>query len=228
MKRNAAPTARPTLDDCWNRIGVRGERSCPELKQHIHCHNCPVHAAAATALLGGALPAEYLAEWTRHVAEPKRVREPDSRSAFLFRLGAEWLALPTATLIEVAEPRPYHSLPHRRSGAVLGLVNIRGELLVCVSLAELLKLEGATPAASDSRRVLPRLLVCELDGCRAVFPVDEAHGVHRYQPHQLLPVPNTLSKAAASYTSALLPWERGRVGCLDEQLLFYTIRRSLA
>jgi chemotaxis-related protein WspD len=228
MKRNAAPTARPTLDDCWNRIGVRGERSCPELQRHIHCRNCPVHAAAATALLGGAVPTEYLAEWTRHVAEPKPLRDPDSRSAFLFRLGKEWLALPTATLIEVAEPRAHHTLPHRRSGAVLGLVNVRGELLVCVSLSELLKLETTVPAAGSVRRELPRLLVCEQDGCRAAFPVDEAHGVHRYQPRQLLPVPSTLSKAAASYTTAMLPWERGSVGCLDEQLLFYTIRRSLA
>jgi chemotaxis-related protein WspD len=31
-----------SLDDCWNRIGVRGDGSCRELEQHIHCHNCSV------------------------------------------------------------------------------------------------------------------------------------------------------------------------------------------
>ncbi len=39
----------PSVDDCWNRIGVRGDRSCPKLAEHIHCRNCPVHAAAASA-----------------------------------------------------------------------------------------------------------------------------------------------------------------------------------
>src|SRR4029077_5730556 len=44
------PAARPdgaammpalVVDDCWNRIGVRGDASCPELKHHVHCRNCP-------------------------------------------------------------------------------------------------------------------------------------------------------------------------------------------
>ena len=34
------------IDDCWNRIGVLGDGSCPRLAEHIHCRNCPVHAAA--------------------------------------------------------------------------------------------------------------------------------------------------------------------------------------
>ncbi len=37
------------IDDCWNRIGVRGDGSCPELKRHIHCRNCPVYSAAAAS-----------------------------------------------------------------------------------------------------------------------------------------------------------------------------------
>lgn len=35
------------IDDCWNRIGVRGDGSCPRLAGYIHCRNCPVHDAAA-------------------------------------------------------------------------------------------------------------------------------------------------------------------------------------
>ena len=30
--------------DCWNRIGVNGDRSCPELTSFVHCRNCPVFA----------------------------------------------------------------------------------------------------------------------------------------------------------------------------------------
>jgi len=35
---------------CWRRIGVSGDRSCPELAQHVHCRNCPVYAGAAQRL----------------------------------------------------------------------------------------------------------------------------------------------------------------------------------
>ena len=39
------------IDDCWNRIGVRGDGSCPRLAGYIHCRNCPVHDAAAARVL---------------------------------------------------------------------------------------------------------------------------------------------------------------------------------
>ena len=45
-----APEA-PAIDACWQRIGVRGDRSCELLVQHVHCHNCERHAEAALLLL---------------------------------------------------------------------------------------------------------------------------------------------------------------------------------
>ncbi|MFO6078862.1 hypothetical protein ACLBUY_12210, partial [Pseudomonas aeruginosa] len=39
------------VDDCWNRIGVHGDKSCERLAEHVHCRNCEVYAAAATYLL---------------------------------------------------------------------------------------------------------------------------------------------------------------------------------
>ena len=32
------------IDDCWNRIGVHGNKSCPLLAEHVHCRNCAVYA----------------------------------------------------------------------------------------------------------------------------------------------------------------------------------------
>src|SRR5271170_5539994 len=123
--------------ECWNRIGVHGDGSCPELTQHIHCHNCPTYSAAAARLLDRDVPPGHLEGWTRHFAEPTEVEAKDTLSAFMFRIGADWLAVPAGVADEVAESRAVHSVPHR-SGIVLGLVNVRGELLVCVSLARLL------------------------------------------------------------------------------------------
>ena len=52
-------SARATITDCWNKIGVRGDSSCRELEEHVHCRNCPVHAAAAVALLDREMPGQY-------------------------------------------------------------------------------------------------------------------------------------------------------------------------
>ncbi len=142
---------RSFVNDCWNRIGVGGDRSCPELREHVHCRNCPVYSAGAAELLDGDAPAGYLAEWTSHFAQPKRAEDIETRSIVIFRIGSEWLALPTSVVMEVANLLPIHSLPHRQSGAVLGLANVRGELLICVSLGQVVGVEKA-PVAGRGRR----------------------------------------------------------------------------
>ena len=60
MSDTSTPFARAGLNDCWNKIGVRGDGSCPELERHAHCRNCPVYSAAAAQLLDAELPAGHL------------------------------------------------------------------------------------------------------------------------------------------------------------------------
>ena len=139
----------PPPEDCWNRIGFKGDRSCGELPKFGHCHNCPVFAAAAERLFARPLPDACVAE---RGARFERARPSGPTLAVLvFRVGEEWLALDDSVLIEVGEPRVVHRVPHRREQLLRGLVNVRGELQLCVSLAELL---GLTPtqAAGDRRR----------------------------------------------------------------------------
>jgi chemotaxis-related protein WspD len=214
--------------DCWNRIGVRGDRSCPELVQYVHCRNCPVHAEAATRLLDGESPPGYIAEWTGYVAEPSRPSDPDRRSVLIFRVGAEWLALPSPVVKEVADRRTVHSLPHRRRGALLGLVSIRGELLVCMSLARVLGLEVGAPVPQATGHVAhERMLVLRRDDVRVVCAVDEVHGIHTFRAKKLQDVPATVAKGTTN-AKAVLMWRERSVGILDDQLLFQTFHRSLA
>ena len=225
----AIPFARAALNDCWNKIGVRGDGSCPELERHVHCRNCPVYSAAAARLLDAELPAGHLAEWTGHFSGVQKTEEAGAHSVVIFRIGAEWLALPTAVFSEVATLRAVHSLPHRRDGVVLGLANVRGTLLVCVSLGDVLGLEKTGPAKKEKGQAQHRrLLVISGDGKRLVFPVDEVHGIHRCQPSELREAPATVAKATATYTKTVLAWRGTTVGCLDDQLLFYTLNRSLS
>ncbi|SQF90010.1 CheW-like domain protein [Pseudomonas fluorescens] len=100
------------IDDCWNRIGIHGDKSCPLLPEHIHCRNCSVYSAAATRLLD-----RYALQ--QDDQRPQAAAEVESdvvtRSLLMFRLGEEWLGIATRCLVEVAPLQPIHSLPHQRS-----------------------------------------------------------------------------------------------------------------
>lgn len=215
------------LDDCWSRIGVMGDGSCDQLTRHVHCRNCPVYAAAGERLLDRALTADYRRDWALHFASPKLRLTPGSVSLVLFRIGAEWLAVPTSAFQEVVELRKIHTIPHRRQGALLGIVNVRGELLMAVSLAKLLGIEHARKT-NGARTNYERLLVAHWDSQRVVFPVDEVFGVHRCDPEQLREPPATLAKSGTSYTRAVLHWEGNLVCCLDSNLLFPALSQSIA
>ena len=134
----------------------------------------------------------------------------------MFRINAEWLAMRTQVFQEVAEHRPVHSLPRRRPGIVLGLVNIRGELLICVSLGHLLGLER-TRIGQTLRRTYDRLLVTNWEGNRLVFPADEVRGIHRFHCSELKEPPATLAKSNFSYTQGVLSWAGRSVGLLDAE-----------
>lgn len=215
------------VSDCWNQIGVSGNRTCRELARYFHCHNCPVHSAAAARLLDRPLTAADRRTWTEHYAREQPPGTPAKTSALLFRLGAEWLALPTAAFQEIAERRVLHSLPHRRLGIVLGLVNVRGELLICASLARLLSLESGPPAIR-LRAVFDRLLVTDWKGQRFAFPVDEVHGVHRFLQADLREPPATVARCGLTCTQGIFPWRNFAVGLLDADTLFAALTRNLS
>lgn len=211
---------------CWNRIGVYGDHSCPDLSRFVHCRNCPVYSNAALQLLERPLPPEYRQHWTEWFAIEKKVREAPALSAVIFRVGHEWLALPTRALLEVAERRAIHSLPHRR-GLVLGLANVRGELLVCVSLAHLLGLPR-TGSAQKSRSGEGRLLVACWDGNRLGFPVDQVQGPQRFYPEELKPLPTPVARPNPTFTHAIAQWQEHTVGVLDPDQLFATLNGGLS
>lgn len=222
---NQLAAGRPVINDCWNKIGVYGDRSCPELVAHAHCRNCPVYSASALRVLDRELPPLYVKDWTAHFAQAKQVVEQNTHSAVIFRIGADWLALPAQALDEVTELRPVRTLPHRRNGIVLGLVNVRGELIICVSLGKLLNLADASEGDASA---IGRLIVMNHEGRRMAFPVDEVLRTTRYRPQELGAVPATIAHAAANHTKGILSWNDRLVACLDEHVLVRSLDRSVA
>jgi chemotaxis-related protein WspD len=215
------------IDDCWNRIGIHGDGSCPKLEAHVHCRNCPVYSTAAAGLLDAEAPADYLQRLTEIVARERPPSAPVTHSAVVFRIAEERLAFSTANFREIADARAIHSLPHRRGGLVLGLVGVRGELLVCVSLRKLLGLPAASGARDTRTAWDQRLLVVEREAQRIANPVDEVYGGERYRAVDLQPAP-IAERAGPTYATSVLSWKNHSVGLLDDELLFQTLGRSLS
>ncbi|HVL15655.1 MAG TPA: chemotaxis protein CheW [Gemmata sp.] len=213
----------PVVDACWNRIGVWGDRTCPELQQVTHCHNCPVFAAAGRRFLDAPSPPGYLDEWTTRLAAPESTDAADVASVLVFRLGDEWLALSVARLVEVTARRPAHRVPHR-GGLLAGMVNIRGELHLCVRLDKLLGLDAAQDGDGRSAR-----LVVARDGAESwVFAADEVDQVRRFARASLSPTPPTLSRALSRLTTGIFGHGARAVGLLDDARLFSSFRERLA
>ena len=185
---------------------------------------------AAAQLLDREVTAEVLRESTAVVAAKKDLIERGTTSVVIFRVGAEWLALPTGVVQEVTDRCTIRTLPDHRGGILSGVINVRGELLLCVSLSALLGLDQvAGVRATGMKTSSDRLLICKRSEGSLAFQVSEVHGLHRYHSRYLRDAPATLTLAAGgTYTLGVLPWNDRIVGCLDDALMFYALNKALA
>lgn len=230
--RPAASLVTAPMPECWRVIGVSGDRSCPELQAFVHCRNCPVLAEAARSFFDRPAPAGYLDAWQAILEEPEAAADATHTSVLVFRVDREWLSLPTGVLVEVTPSRTVHSVPHRSGTPLAGIVNVRGQLQLCVSLHAVLGLPGGPPAAAGASDGSGRLIVLErLSGQAAerwVVGIDEVAGVHRVGTADLRPVPSTVSQASARCSSALFEWQDRTVALLDEVRLFEALREAVS
>ncbi|VWB60185.1 chemotaxis protein CheW [Burkholderia metallica] len=234
MNRAAAAIDETTIDvdDCWNRIGTRGDRTCERLNDCLRCLNCPVYARHAAKLLERPLDGAEMVDATRRMSAPgaPHVHDADAdtrHAALAFRVADEWLALPIGVLREIAGTRPIHSLPHRRHSAVRGVVNIRGTLRIAISIGALLGLDAGKGAGGADDGRFTRLLVAAHQGEPVVFPVDEVEGVLRFGASDWVPVPATVGRASAGLSRGVLSWRGKSVGLLDDDRLFDAVTRSM-
>ena len=150
-------------------------------------------------------------------------------SLVIFRLGAQWLALPTQVVREVAEVRTIRSIPRWDTGVLLGLVNLRGEFELCVSLEEILGRVGAHGCARDrDHQRTARLVVVEKGEARWVFPADEVSGVFHFAPGDFHASPVAPAAGADPAFTGMVRWLEKQVSCLDETVLFDTLKRHIA
>lgn len=219
--------SQPAVDDCWNRIGVFGDKSCPQLERHIHCRNCEVYGAAAIALLDryGSTLERGDNDYGQGEAQEA---QGEQRSLLIFRLGEQWLAIATRRLAEVMPVSPIHVLPHRNSRGLLGVTNVRGTLVACLSLAELLDLDTQQDARRGERRVIPRMLIMESDSGPLVTQVDEVSGIQRIPVAHIRNAKHDDKRTISRFTAGVLQWQEQSITLLDDEQLLQTMIGSLA
>jgi chemotaxis-related protein WspD len=249
MKKDSTTCGTSPAETCWKTIGVMGDRSCGQLEAAVHCRNCQIFTEAGQKLFEGRPPDDYIQQQTNQLSEELAEEAVGAEAMMIFRIADEWLALNVGVVVEVAEPRSVHRIPHRSDRLLLGIVNIRGELQLCISLREQLGIQGidqlsgpgredAAPSsaagawsqpAAEFRSAQPvhRLLVVEREARRWAFVVEEVAGVHRIDNDRLSNVPSTVAKSTEMFSRAVFQWEGHCVGCLDDRRLFDSLRGSI-
>jgi chemotaxis-related protein WspD len=227
-------TSMPTIEfsqtaRCWKTIGVAGDRSCPDLREMSHCRNCPVYAAAGRDLLNQPLPTGYQEEWAVILATPKVDAAAIVRqSVAIFRLQDEWFGLSAQMFQAAVTIVPIRRIPQRSNDVLLGLVNISGELQLCVALDRLLGLAPTVGASADqtTRLVYPRMVVVQLGEARWVFPVDDIYGIERFAIDQIQPAPANVSQQQHCLTQGVIEWRGHFLSYLDAARLSQRLQRS--
>jgi chemotaxis-related protein WspD len=225
----AALAGDAVLDDCWNRIGIRGDQSCGKLVQHVHCRNCEVYAGAAQRNLQRHVDAGYKDEWASHFRGADQAAENKDSSGLVFRIGREWLSLPTRMFMSVAPQAKPHALPHRggKGRGLLGIVNVGGTLYPCMSLAALLGVDESDVAPTGKRHTFARLLVIQWEEQAYALPVADLHGILRYSSAAVKAPAATINKGLSRFLSGVLTQDDMRIGCLDAALVGYQLARNL-
>ena len=218
----------PASEDCWNRIGVRGDSSCGELVRHSHCRNCATYANAALRLLNAEAPDDYRREWTEHLARRAEKPPAGTEPVLVFQLGDHWNALAADFVEEVREMAMIHSIPHRNEEVLRGVVNVRGELLIAVSLGRWF---GYHRAIRPELNVLvgneERLVVAGHGDHRFVFPVSLVRGIRHLEPDKLTPANQDDYPVARDFSRGEAIIDGLRVHVLDHRPLFRAISQSL-
>ncbi len=186
------------------------------------------HAGALERLLDRPVSAADLAEGADLAARPAEVRSAAAVGLLLFDVGRETAALPASMLRGVTPAARVVPIPHRSSGVLRGMCNIRGELVLCADLHGLLglpaRVEGAAAAETGARRMI---VIGPAHDCWA-FEVDALIGIARIDPASLRPPPVTVKHAIGSFTSGVTEIDGRYVTVLDGERILAGVRGGIA
>jgi chemotaxis-related protein WspD len=209
---------------CFKEIGVFGKSVCPRLQEYSHCRLCPDYLLAGRDLFERPVPSDWLEEWTESFAEEKAAETAGTVSVVICRVGEEWLALTAVRFLRIMNTRHIHTVPLRSGPVFLGLANIDGELVPCMSLSRII---GLPEAERETGNSVNRMALVELKGEHFALLADEIMEVRRIVPSEIGDAPLTVLKSASALTAGVFSIGAKTVGLLDEDKLYTILRGSL-
>ncbi|MBV7539036.1 chemotaxis protein CheW [Duganella sp. sic0402] len=170
---------------------------------------------------------DYKKEWAAHFRQAAAGAEQQDASCLVFRIGREWLSLPTRMFVSVAPIATPHRLPHRASRGLSGIVNVGGTLYPCMSLANLLDIDDSEGEAATDRHTFARLLLAQWEDQAYALPVADLHGILRYASGKVQAPAATINKGLSRFLTGVITHDDMRIGVLDEALIGYQLARTL-
>lgn len=184
--------------------------------------------SAVDQLLHRSPKKEYIDEWVKFLEVKKETDLLDKTSGYMiFRLNDEYFAINSMIINQVTSLRSVHSIPHLKGREIKGTVNINGQLKLMICMHAILGLDHEDSHSSQIKSKTASLIVIENEHQVWCFAVSELFGIHHFTPGSMENIPVTLTKSSSNYLKNVVTWKEKTVGLLDEELLFFSLRRNL-
>jgi len=212
--------------DCWNQTGVwrKNEEICPKLATAIHCRNCDTYIKSGLTLLDRELPDGYTTENTAIYKQEKTGRSDNLFSCIIFRTGAEWYAIKSSILSEICETSEVHSIPHNRQEIIAGLVNIRGEIEICISFNALCAMQNSPEGSRDKSR----MIILNLDSGKYAYQADEVMGIYKIKDSAIQHAPASISATNTHLIDGVFDFKDTHIGLINPILMNRRLMEVLA
>jgi purine-binding chemotaxis protein CheW len=142
---------------------------------------------------------EVLRRRAESLAQTQEQESSDqTRGLLLFRLGEEWYAFPIEGVREIYNDYVVTRIP-RVPEFVLGVVNVRGEIVSVTDLGTLIRVPSRTQLDIDGE--LPSAIIVSKEGCVTAVVVDEIGDILDVPQTAVEPALSTLAKSQAEFVA---------------------------
>jgi purine-binding chemotaxis protein CheW len=136
----------------------------------------------------------------------------ETTGLLLFRLGEEWYAVPIDGVREIYNDYEVTRIP-RVPGFILGVINVRGEIVSVTNLGEMMRVPSRTEL--DIEGLLPSAIIVSTDACVTAIVVDEIGDIVDVPNESIEPPLSTLDKTQAEFVSGSVYVEGALIGIVN-------------
>ena len=207
-----------TINDCWNKIGVwrKDEAECPLLQNVIHCRNCETYINSGLSFLNREFPDNYCNNNTEIYKQAPETNTGEIVSVIIFRSLQNWFALRTSIFVEIDNDKTVHSIPHNKNNVISGLVNIRGELELCISLTSLISHKANNTNETTDKT---KLIIIKLESGKYALKPDEILGVYKINNQDIQTSASSITGDSDHMVSGSFDHDKKHIGLIDDDLL---------